>query len=93
VIPNWDDSSALTILRNTRQAMPDEARLLLFEPVLPEGDEPHITRALDLLMLVVLGGQVRTEAELSRLLEAAGLRLNRVIPTTSPMAVVEAVRT
>jgi hypothetical protein len=91
VLPNWDDSSALTILRNIRQAMPDEARLLLFEPVLPEGDQPHIARALDLLMLVALGGKVRTEAELSRLLEAAGLRLNRVIATAAPMAVVEAV--
>jgi hypothetical protein len=91
VLPNWDDSSALTILRSIRQAMPDGARLLLFEPVLPDGDEPHIAKALDLLMLVLLGGQVRSEAQLSELLQAAGLRLNRVVPTTSPMAVVEAV--
>jgi O-methyltransferase domain len=91
VLPNWDDSSALKILRTIRQAMPDGARLLLFEPVLPDGDEPHIAKNLDLLMLVVLGGQVRTEAQLSRLLEAAGLRLSQVIPASAPMAVVEAV--
>jgi hypothetical protein len=91
VIPNWDDAHALTILRNIRRAMPDHARLLLFEPIRPVGDEPHIAKTIDLLMLVLLGGQVRTEAELSGLLEAADLRLNRVVNTPSPLAVIEAV--
>ena len=91
VIPNWDDAHALTILRNTRLAMPDHARLLLFEPVSPAGDEPHIAKTLDLIMLVLLGGQMRTEAQLSGLLEAAGLRLTRVIATPSLGAVIEAV--
>jgi hypothetical protein len=91
VIPNWDDAHAVTILRNVRRAMPDHARLLLFEPVRPLGDEPHIAKTIDLLMLVLLGGQVRTEAELSRLFEAADLRLNRVVATPSPLALIEAV--
>ena len=91
VIPNWDDAHAVTILRNIRRAMPDHARLLLFEPVRPVGDEPHIAKTIDLLMLVLLGGQVRTEAELSALLEAADLRLNRVVATPSPLVLIEAV--
>lgn len=91
VIANWDDDAARTILRNTREAMPAGARLLLFEPVLPEGPEPHIAKVLDLLMLVLLGGQARTESHLAGLLGAAGLRLVRVLPTPSPFAVVEAV--
>jgi hypothetical protein len=91
VIANWDDAAARTILRNTREAMPADARLLLFEPVLPAGPEPHITKVLDLLMLVLLGGQARTESELADLLGAAGLRLVRVLPTQSPFAIVEAI--
>lgn len=91
VIPNWDDADALTILRTTRRAMPDHARLLLYEPVLPPGDEPHIAKTMDMLMLVLLGGQVRSEAQLAALLEAADLRLTRVVTTPSPLAVVEAV--
>jgi hypothetical protein len=91
VIPNWDDAHALTILRTVRRAMPDHGRLLLFEPVRPVGDGPHIAKTIDLLMLVLLGGQVRTEAELSALLEAADFRLSRVVTTASPLVVIEAI--
>ena len=34
-------------------------------------------------MLVLLGARERTEAQFRRLLEAAGLRLRRVVPTRS----------
>jgi O-methyltransferase domain/Dimerisation domain len=91
VIPNWGDEAAQRILTTVRQAMATETRLVLFEPVRPEGDEPHIAKTIDLLMLILLGGQVRSEAELSRLLETAGLRLQRVHTTPSALAAVEAI--
>lgn len=91
VLPNWDDAEALTILENCKNALPDNGRLLVFEPVLPEGDEPHLGKIFDLLMLVILGGRVRTEAELRHLLEAAGFQVNRVLPTGGAFAVVEAI--
>jgi hypothetical protein len=81
---------ALAILENCRNALPDDGRLVVFEPVLPEGNEPHLGKVFDLLMLVILGGRVRTEAELRRLLEAAGFRVNRVLPTGGAFAVFEA---
>jgi hypothetical protein len=90
ILPNWDDPDALAILENCRNALPDDGRLLVFEPVLPEGNEPHLGKVFDLLMLVILGGRVRTEAELRRLLEAAGFRVNRVLPTGGAFAVFEA---
>jgi hypothetical protein len=91
VLPNWDDPDALAILEKCKDAMPPHGRLLVFEPVLPEGDEPHIGKVFDLMMLVVLGGRVRTEDELRRLLDTAGFRVNRVLPTSGAFAVVEAV--
>ena len=42
------------------------------------------------MMLVAPGGQERTEQEYSTLLGKAGLRLTRVVPTESPVSVVEA---
>jgi hypothetical protein len=41
-------------------------------------------------MLTVPGGQERTEAEYQALLSKAGLRLARVIPTHSPVSIIEA---
>ena len=42
-------------------------------------------------MLVMPGGQERTEAEYAELLGKAAFRLERVVPTESAVSVVEAV--
>ena len=65
-------------------------RVLIIETVLPDGDTPHPGKIFDILMLVAPGGQERTEQEYSTLLSKAGLRLTRVVPTESPVSVVEA---
>jgi hypothetical protein len=46
---------------------------------------------LDMMMLVGPGGQERTEPEYGTLLNKAGLRLTRVVPTDSAVSVVEAI--
>jgi hypothetical protein len=60
------------------------------EMVLPTGDTPHLGKVLDIIMLAVTGGQERTEAEYRALLEKAGFRLKRVVPTQSAVSVIEA---
>ena len=71
--------------------MPSDGQLLLVEFVLPTGDAPHPGKMLDIVMLTMPGGQERTEAEYAALLEKAGFRLTRVIPTESAASVIEAV--
>ena len=44
---------------------------------------------LILLMLVLPSGRERTEAEYAKLFAGAGWKLTRVVPTNSPMQVVE----
>ena len=43
-------------------------------------------------MMVMTGGRERTEAEFNSLLAASGFELTRVIRTTFPVCVIEAVR-
>ena len=93
IIHDWDHDRAVAILRNCRQAMGETGRLLLVEAVLSPGDDPHPGKLLDFLMLLGPGGQERTEAEYGALLLEAGFRLNRVVPTDSPMSIIEAVPT
>lgn len=94
VIHDWDDERSLEILRNCRAAMLENARLLLIEPLAPErvGSSPldGIIVGSDLTMLVNTGGRERTEAEYRELLEAAGLRVARILATPSAMRVIEA---
>ena len=91
ILHDWNDEQCLTILGHCRKAMKPDGRLLIVEMVLPPGDAPHPGKILDMVMLVLIGGQERTEAEYAHLLDKAGFRLNRVVATQSPVTVLEAV--
>ena len=91
IIHDWDDSEAISILRNCREAMNPDSRILLVETVIPTGNEPCFGKWLDLMMLLV-GGRERTEQEYRQLFSAAGLMLTRVIPTALEVSIIEGVR-
>jgi SAM-dependent methyltransferase len=90
-IHNWDEPSCVRILANCRRAMPPGGRLLIVEAVVSAGDEPDPAKILDLAMLVVPGGVERSEDEYRVLLEKAGFRLTRVVPTRTSASLIEAV--
>jgi hypothetical protein len=91
VIHDWDDSRAITILRNCRRAMADKAKLLLVDMVVPDTDARSFSKLLDLNMLAMTGGRERTTAEFRALLAAADYKLTRIIPTMAPQSIIEAV--
>ena len=92
IIHDWDDDRSLTILTNIHAAMPAHGKVLLVETVVPAGNEPHYSKVLDLSMLVLPGGVERTAEEYRELFAAAGLRLTRIVPTQSPLSIIEAVK-
>ena len=92
IIHDWDEQECATILGHCRDAMADDGRILIVEMVLPETDEPHPGKILDMMMLTGAGGAERTPTEYAELLAANGLRMTRVVPTASPVSVVEAVK-
>jgi hypothetical protein len=91
IIHDWDVDACHTILRHCRGAMNPGGRILIVEMVLPPGAEPHPGKILDVIMLAVAGGRERTADEYRELLGPAGLRVERVVPTASPVSVIEAV--
>jgi len=92
IIHDWDDENALTILRNCREAMAQDGRVLVVEIIVSEGNTPCIGKFLDLLMLLFLRGFERTETEYRNLFERAGFTINRIVPTPSPLSVIELVK-
>ncbi len=92
IIHDWAEAQCLAILANCRRAMKPDGRLLIVEMVLPEGDTPHLGKLLDMVMLVLPGGEERTRSEYEPLLTKAGFRITRVVPTASAVSVVEAVK-
>jgi hypothetical protein len=93
IIHDWDDERATVILKNVRQAMTPDAKLVLIEHVVVHGNDPYTIPAklIDLVMLTVHGGRERTEQEFRELLTGAGLRLAAVAATSAGVSVLEAV--
>lgn len=80
IIHDWNDESGVAILKNCRRAIRPDGRLLILETVLTPSNDP--ARALmDLLMMVLTGGQERTESEFRSLLHESGFSLENVFPT------------
>lgn len=89
IIHDWDDERATAILRNVHRAMDASGKLLVVENVIPPGNEPSFGKLLDLTMLVIPGGEERTEEEYRRLYGAAGFHLTRIVPTKAEVRVIE----
>jgi SAM-dependent methyltransferase len=92
VLQHWDDAAARAILESCREAMPPQAKLVVIERLLPErGADDPAAAMLDLHMMVITGGKVRTENEVRRLLAEAGLALSRATPTSTGLTMIEAI--
>ncbi len=63
--------------------------LLVVESVIPPGNGASFGKLLDLAMLVIPGGEERTEDEYRKLYEAAGFRLTRIVATKVEVGVIE----
>jgi hypothetical protein len=89
VIHDWDDTSSIAILRNCRNSMGQNGRVLVVEMVVPETKEPSFSTLLDLNMLVMSRGRERTASEFRSLFQAAGLEVVRIVSSLSPLKIIE----
>lgn len=77
IIHDWQDDEALKILSNVGAAMKPGGTLLIIEGLIDSAVRP--VGLMDLMMLV-LGGRERTEAEFQKLVQSAGFSLDRIVP-------------
>lgn len=90
IIHDWADKPALQLLRNIRAVIPPTGKLVLAEMVLDDSAAPHLGKLLDIEMLAFVGGKERTEREFRELLAEADFVLERIVPTKSPLCLLEA---
>lgn len=90
IIHDWPDEKAVQILRNVRAAAGRRATVLLVELVIPDHDRDFPGKWADLEMLLNLAARERTAAEYRNLLSRAGFEMTRLVPTASPLSLVEA---
>ncbi|MHC5705773.1 methyltransferase [Streptomyces tirandamycinicus] len=86
VLHDWDDESAVAILRRCAEAAGEGGSVLVIESIGATGDAPHT--GMDLRMLCVYGAKERGVGEFSALAAAAGLDVAAVHPA-GPSAIIE----
>jgi O-methyltransferase domain/IclR helix-turn-helix domain len=91
ILHDWDNATCVKLLTTCRDAMAPHSRLLAVELIVDPDHSDELTYFYDLAMLVNTGGKERTAAEFQALYEAAGLRLTRILPTTSPLSLIEGI--
>jgi hypothetical protein len=91
VLHDWNDQDAARILRNVRAALGGngEGRVFVIEAIVPDGDEWHFSKAMDIAMAVSLGGKERNLREWRALLASAGFDLDEVTSTVPPHWIIE----
>jgi hypothetical protein len=92
LIHDYDDAKAGQILNNIRQAITDHGKLLVVEMIVPPDNEPSLAKILDVEALLMTPGAIeRTAEEYRQLFAKSGFEVSRIIPTKSPMSIIEAV--
>jgi hypothetical protein len=92
IIHDWDDEQAEAILHNIRTALAGRpaGRVVLIEAIVPPGPAPDLSKLIDLEMMLMPGGRERTAEQFAALFTRAGFELTRIVPTGSPLSVIEA---
>jgi precorrin-6B methylase 2 len=89
VLHDWSDRDAAAILRRCAEAAEDAGRVLVIEGILGSNSTQQAITAMDLRMLVLLGGRERTLEEFNRLAATAGLTLQSVRSTIAGRSILE----
>ena len=91
ILHDWPDETCCKILENCRKAMNPDSKLLVVEMIIPDGNEPSVSKLLDLEMFVITGGRERTQAEFKDLFSSSGFNLSRIISTGESISIIEGV--
>ncbi len=93
LIHDYDDIKAQKILSNIHQAIATNGKLLVVEMIVPPSNEPSLAKILDVeAMIMTPGAKERTAQEYRQLFAKSGFEVTRIIPTKSPMSIIEANR-
>jgi hypothetical protein len=91
ILQSFSDEDCIKLLANCRTSMKPGGKVLIVEMVIPPGNHPFFGKLSDLNMLVMTHGRERTAVEYGALLKAAGLKLSHVMPTESPVSIIEGI--
>ncbi|MDH6135751.1 C-methyltransferase [Kitasatospora sp. MAA4] len=89
-ILEWDDASTRMTLRNIVQSAPPGARVMVVENLIDDSPSMRFTTAMDLLLLLNVGGAKHSKDSLIALMTEAGLTVGEIRPVNAYLHAFEA---
>ena len=90
IIHNLSDDQCIEILKKTKTVLPENGKILIFEPIIENNNRYSFAKLYDIQMLVGRNeGKERTREEFEVLIKKSGLKLNRIIQTAAPFSIIE----
>lgn len=83
---DWSDEECIVILQSVKHAMNPHSKVAILEMVIPVGNERHPSKDMDLTMLGVVSGKERTQDQWGKLLQAGGLKMEKIVHTSDPVS-------
>ncbi|KAL9125341.1 MAG: hypothetical protein Q9217_005442 [Psora testacea] len=79
---DWTDVDVVNILKNVRRSILPSAvaRLIIFESVKQEGRSGRLPRYGDLIMMITVNGEERSQTDWERLAYSSGWRVEQIMP-------------
>jgi C-methyltransferase len=87
----WDFDSSVRVLENIKRTARPGARIVVVQNLVDDSPEPRVAAAMDLLLLLNVGGREHTLDEFRELFRRAGLDFAGVTRTRTPLRLIEAV--
>ena len=92
ILHDWNDADALKILEKCHEAMSNDSKLIIIEPIMIAANQKDHAKIMDVYMMVITGGKERTLEDFRNLLFQAGFSIKSVTPTETEFTILEAVR-
>ncbi|HAF28761.1 MAG TPA: methyltransferase [Bacteroidales bacterium] len=90
IVHNLSDDQCIEILKKIKAVLPENGKILIFEPIIENDNTYSFAKLYDIQMLVGRnGGKERTKEEFKMIIEQSGLKLNKIIKTAAPFCILE----
>lgn len=90
IIHNLSDNQCIHLLKDIKAVLPENGKILIFEPIIETNNRYSFAKLYDIQMLVGRsGGKERTRKEFENIIEESGLKLKRIIQTAAPFSIIE----
>lgn len=91
IMADWDNESCLKIIKNIRNAIAKNGKLLIIDSIIPPANEHSWIKWLDLFELCMGYGGPRTKEEYDAIFQRSGFQWVRTIDMNTPCSVMELV--